>query len=45
MDGHRTCYCGQFPELIGSMHTKECYVHCPNCGADMRERKDERDYL
>ena len=32
-DGHRFCYCGTFPELIGTMHTKECYVHCPNCGA------------
>jgi len=33
MDGHRTCYCGSFPQLIGTMHTRECYVHCPNCGA------------
>ncbi|MBQ1293900.1 MAG: hypothetical protein IIY21_07655 [Clostridiales bacterium] len=33
MDGHRKCYCGSYAELVGSMHTKTCYVRCPNCGA------------
>lgn len=33
MDGHRVCYCGCFPELVGSIHTKECYIRCRNCGA------------
>lgn len=33
MDGHRYCYCGAFPTMVGTMHTKECYVRCPNCGA------------
>lgn len=33
MDGHRYCYCGAFPTMVGTMHTRECYVYCPNCGA------------
>lgn len=33
MDGHRFCYCGHFPGLVGSMHSPECYIYCRNCGA------------
>lgn len=28
----RRCFCGSVPELVGSIHTKSCYVRCPNCG-------------
>lgn len=33
MDGHRFCNCGAFPEMVGTMHTAQCFIRCPNCGA------------
>lgn len=39
MDGHRKCCCGAYAELIGSMHTKSCYIRCSNCGARSVEAK------
>ena len=32
-DGHRMCHCGTYPKMVGTIHDKECFVKCPNCGA------------
>lgn len=39
MDGHRRCFCGAYAELIGTMHTKSCYIRCPNCGARSTDQR------